>query len=281
MKKKHAIVIMLLLAVATLLLNGCSDELNSLSFPKSELKVISFQGFKIPQFPTAHDQLNFAKSGFPDSEEKKAAFEIISYIFPEAEVECGNAALYLAYMNFGYDYRFATKEDYYNAIKAYHDVISNYKGHPQLLVKAYWYLGWIHCDLLQEKEVGIQYFWHIVKTYPDIEIGISSPVPWVSLVYPLTIKGVKPAKDKAKRQWAGIALLEIIRHAHDKTEVDKAFDVLWKEYRKSVSTGLAIKLMLMNEEYAQKALPYVEQYLALDIANLYLAKEIKESAKEY
>ncbi len=281
MKKKFAILCMLLFFLITLLLNSCSDESTSLSFSGSELETISFQGFKIPQFPTAQGQLNYAKSGFPDSEEKKAAFEIISYLFPEAETECGNAALYLAYMNFGYDYRFAEREDYYNAIKAYHDVINSYKEHPQLLVKAYWYLGWIHCDLLREKEVGTQYFWHIVNTYPDIKIGISSPVPWVSLVYPLTIKGVQPAKDKAEKQWAGIALLEIIRHDNGKIEVSKAFDILWNKYRHTIPTRIAIKLMLRDGRYAQEVLPYVEEHLAINIANPYLAKEIKKRAREY
>ena len=39
--------------------------------------------------------------------------------------------------------------------------------------------------------------------------------------------------------------------------------------------------MLCNEKYAQKAGPYIEKYLALNIANKYLAKEMKNNAKEY
>ncbi|MCP3890080.1 MAG: hypothetical protein GY702_14600, partial [Desulfobulbaceae bacterium] len=192
-----------------------------------------------------------------------------------------NAALYLSYLNLGFDYRFAKKEDCYNATKAYQGVINNYKGYPEIIVKAYWYLGWIHCDLLNEKEIGIGYYWNIVGKYPDLEIGISSPVPWVSLVYPLTAKEVQPAKVKAQKQWASIALLEIIRHSNNKTEVEKAFDVLWQDYKSSVPTGLAINLMLQNKKCTKKALLYVDKYLALDIANLYLTLEIKKSAKEY
>ena len=281
MKNRLAIAIILSLSLTALMLNGCSDESPSLSFPESELPISSFQGFKIPQFPTAQGQLNYAKSGFPNPEEKKAALQIVFKLFPEDRIECGNAALYLAYMNLGYDYRFATRQDYTNAITAYHDVIENFKEYPQVLVTAYWYLGWIHCDLLKEKELGIPFFWHIVKIYPDIETGISSPVPWVSLVYPLTIKENQPIKPTANKQWASLSLLEIIRHASKKNEVFNAFDILWKDYQDTVSTGLAIKLMLCNEKYAQKVMPYIEKYLALNIANKYLAKEIKNNAKEY
>ncbi len=281
MKKKLGPGILILLFLTALFLNACSDESTSLSFPGSELPVISFQGFKIPKFPTAQGQLNYAKSGFVNQEEKKAALEILFHIFPEARLECGNAALYLAYINLGYDYRFATRQDYYNAIQAYHNVIKNFKDYPQILVTANWYLGWIYCDLLKEKESGIPYFWHIVKTWPDIETGISSPVPWVSLVYPLTVKGNQPVKPTANKQWASLALLEIIRHSSEKTKVFTAFDILWKDYQKTVSTGLAIKLLLCDERYAQKAIPYIERYLALNIANKYLAGEIQKNAKEY
>ena len=281
MKKSLAIIIILLSFLSAMILNGCGDQSTSISFPKSELPVILFQGFNIPQFPTAKGQLNYAKSGFPNPEEKKAAFNVLFHIFPEAKTECGNAALYIAYMNLGYDYRFANRKNYTNAIKAYHDVINNFKKYPQITVKAYWYLGWIYCDLLQDKEKGISYYWRIVENYPDIKTGISSPVPWVSLVYPMTIKGSPPPKDKTKNQWAGLALLEIIRHASDKTEVYNAFDILWKTYQKSIPTGLAIKSLLQNITTAQKALPYIEPYLALNIANIYLAREIKDNAKEY
>jgi len=281
MNKKQKLVILISLFLSAFLSSSCSEEPTSLSLPDSELPIISFQGFKIPQFPTARGQLNYAKSGFAHPEEKKAALEILFHIFPEARLECGNAALYLAYMNLGYDYRFATSRNYANALKAYHDVIKNFKEYPQILVKAYWYLGWIHCDLLKESDAGLPYFWHIVKTWPDSEMGISSPVPWVSLVYPLTVKGDQPISNHTNKQWAGLALLEIIRHASNRIEVFDAFDILWDKYRNTVSTGLAIKLLLCDEKHARKVLPYADKYVALNIANLYLAKEIEDHAKKY
>ncbi|MCF6245953.1 MAG: hypothetical protein L3J69_01200 [Desulfobacula sp.] len=281
MKKFFAIIVILILFTAFIVLNGCNNESTSLLFPKPELPVVLFQGFNIPQFPTAQGQLNYAKSGFPDANQKRTAFEFIFHIFPKEREECGEAALYLAYMNLGLDYRFATKKDFTNAILAYRDVIKTYKGYPQILVKANWYLGWIYCDLLKEKKAGIPYYWQIVKTYPNIEMGISSPVPWVSLVYPITPKGAQPAKKKTKTQWASVSLLEIVRHATDKIEVYRAFDLLWENYQYSVSTGLAIKLLLKNENHLQKVLPYIKKYVDLNVANTYLAKEIQDSAREY
>ncbi|MCP3872301.1 MAG: hypothetical protein GY699_03990 [Desulfobacteraceae bacterium] len=272
---------MLLISFTALFFIGCSNEPTSLSFPKSEMPIIFFQGFNIPKFPTAQGQLNYAKSGFPSPEEKKAAFQFLFHHFPKDKIECGNAALYLAYMNFGFDYRFALIQDYNTAIKEYSDVIKNFKGYPQILVKAYWYLGWIYCELLLDKKAGLPFFWHIIHEYPDLKMGIPSPVPWVSLVYPITLKGDKPQKEKIKPQWASIALLEIIRHSSEQKEVFKAFDALWDNYQESVSTGLAIKLLLYDKSYAHKALPHVEDYLALNIANRYLKKEIKDAAKEY
>ena len=281
MRIKLAVSIILSLFLCSILFSGCSDEPMSLSFPKSELPTISFQGFEIPRFPTAQGQLNYAKSGFPSPKEKIAALKILFKIFPEAKLQCGNAALYLAYMNLGYDYRFATRQNYINAIKAYNDILKNYNGYPQILVKANWYIGWIYCDLLKEKKAGIPNFWNIVNIWPDIQMGISSPVPWVSLVYPLSIKGDQPTKNTTNKQWASVALLEIIRHAPEETEAFKAFDILWNNYQNSVATGLAIKLLLYDKRYAQKAMPYIEKYLALNIANKYLVKEIKDKAKEY
>ena len=92
-------------------------------------------------------------------------------------------------------------------------------------------------------------------------MGISSPVPWVSLVYPLVNKDEQSLKKQSKTQWASISLLEIIRHSTDQAEVFYAFDLLWEKYQNSVSTGLAIKLLLDNKDYRQKILPYTKKQI--------------------
>ncbi len=281
MGKNNIILWVSALFLAAFALTSCSNEPTSISFPKSELPVVSFQGFDIPRFPTAQGQLNYAKSGFPSPDEKEAALNFLFEYFPDDRLECGNAALYLAYLNFGFDYRFALIQDYNLAIDDYQNIIKNFKDHPQILVKAYWYLGWIYCDLLSRKKTGIPYFWHIVNTYPDLKMGITSPVPWVSLVYPQTVQGETPQKEKAKPQWAGIALLEIVRHSPRREEIYNAFDMLWKNYPESVSTGLAIKFLLKDKEHAEKVLPHIKKYLAMNIANPYLEKEINDAVKGY
>lgn len=278
---KKIIFILLCHVIAVFFVAGCRNETATLSFPMARMPKVSFQGYNIPQFPTAQSQLNYAKSGFPTAEEKEAAFRFLFHMFPQNREECGDAALHLAYMNFGFDYRFALLQDFHKAIKDYHTVIKEFKDHPQVLVKAYWYLGWIHCDLLNDKMKGLEYYWCLVQNFPDLEMGISSPVPWVSLVYPLTVKGDHPLKNKIKTKWASLALLEIIRHSPDNNEVFSAFDLMLNNYQKTVPAGLAIRLMLADKAKGPKAAPFVDAYLDLNIANRFLMQEIQSAAKGY
>ena len=261
------------------LLNSCSEDTVSLSLVQSELPHINFQGFNIPEFPTAKGQLNCAKSGFVDSKEKKAALEIISSLFPQSRLQCGNAALNLAYMKLGHDYRFADYTDFENTVTSYHEVIKNYSNFPQILAHAYWYLGWINCDLLNLKKRGMKYFWHLVNTWPETKMGISSPVPWVSLVYPSKEKSDQAVNSRTNVHWAGLALLEIIRHAENKDESLKAFDLLWKDYKESSLTGLALNLMLQKKELKNEITSFVKPYLELNVANKYLARQINDHSK--
>ncbi len=275
MDKRAAITIIFIFFLAVSTLSGCSEEPESFSFSRTELPLISFMGFEIPVFPTARDQMNYAKSGFPDSREKIAAFKALFKLFPEFRLECGEAALSLAYLNLGVDYRFAQKKDILAAVQDYNTVLQNFKEVPQIIVKTYWYLGWLHCNLLHEKREGLDFFWQIVKSYPGIQMGISSPVPWVSLVYPATGKTSHPEEKKIKKKWGALALLEIVEHAADKTETVKAFDCLWQAYPGTVSTGLAIKYLLKKKIHIQKVLPCAETYLDLNIANSFLSDEIR------
>lgn len=279
MKLDFCTIIVILLAAA-LLFTGCKEPSGNYSLPKSDMPVTLFQGFEIPLFPTARGQLNYARSGFPDAQMKRAAFNLIFDRFPNDKAECGSAALNLAYMHFGRDYRFATDSDCLRAINDYHTVIKRFSDAPDVLVKAYWYLGWIHCELLGDTEKGLPYFRHIVKTYPELAMGISPPVPWVSLVYPLTMDGDRPKIKRLEKKWAALALLEIIRFSPEKQDVLRAFDMLWQKYQKSVAAGLAIELMLGRPVFAQETLEYVDSYLALNVANPYLSREIEEKARE-
>ncbi len=258
-------------------LQSCGSEPAFLPIPRAELPTISFNGFDLPKFPTAQGQLNFAKSWFEDGNEKKAALLIVSKLFPRARLQCGNADLALAYMNLGEDYRFASRSDFLKAITDYRKLLDQYRNQPGILAKAHWYLGWIHCELLGEKQKGLVHFKIIVTQYPGATMELSSPVPWVSLVYPLD-----PAKEKSdtgisKKHWAGIALLEIIRNAPP-DEAIMAFDALWQGYKNSVETGFALKLMLEKPLLAEHSRSHVPAFLAQNIATPYLAKEIQTLA---
>ena len=80
--------------------------------------------------------------------------------------------------------------------------------------------------------------------------------------------------------WAGLALLEIIRHTENKDESLKAFDLLWEKYNKTILTGLALHLMLENKEVKAEIVSFVKPYLELNVANKFLARQIYNHTKE-
>ncbi|MEN8212515.1 MAG: hypothetical protein ABFR31_12415, partial [Thermodesulfobacteriota bacterium] len=80
--------------------------------------------------------------------------------------------------------------------------------------------------------------------------------------------------------WAGLSLLEIIRHTENLSESLKAFDLLWRNYRKTIVTGLALSLMLEDKKLKEKVIFFVKPYLELNVANKYLAGQIYNHAEE-
>lgn len=272
---KNPFVFFFLMFSACLILTGCPSEKPPISLHESDQPVVYFNGYTIPKFPRAIDQLNYARSGFPNKEEKRAAFEFVIRYFPHDRAECGEAILNIAYMNFGFDYRFALIQDYTQAIEEYKTIIKYYADQPSVMAKAYWYIGWIYCDLLNQKADGLAFYWKIIKEYPDTQLGITSPVPWVSLVYPEDDPNSKPKPQKIKTQWAEIALLEIIRNSSDSKEVINAFSLLWENYKNRASTGMALKLLLTTQRYPTDIRPYVHAYLDLYKTNPFLTNELK------
>lgn len=254
---------------------GCRTEPKNLSLHDSDQPVVFFNGYTIPKFPRAIDQLNYARSGFPSNDEKKAAFEFVLRHFPQDRAECGEAILNIAYMNFGFDYRFALIQDYLNALEEYKTITRYYADQPSVMAKAYWYIGWIYCDLLSRKEEGLEYFRKIINEYPDTAFGITSPVPWVTLVYLEEDIKAKPKPKKVTTQWAEIALLEIIRHSRDGVEVSDAFDQLWQKFRNKAATGQAMKLLLQRPAHAEQVKPRVHAFLDQYRANPFLARELQ------
>ncbi|MCP4021748.1 MAG: hypothetical protein GY729_07890 [Desulfobacteraceae bacterium] len=278
LKKLGSKAMLLLVVSMQIFISSCSTEDSSLSYLDTKLATVLFQDFEIPKFPTPSEQLNYAKSGFADPKEKKAALEAVAGIFPDARLQCGQAALTLAYLKLGFNYRFADEGQCRQAVAAYQDVIINFSDMPEVLVKAYWYLGWIHCDLLGQKQVGLEFYRHIVKTYSDLFLDISSPVPWISLVYPLNDIDDAKMDGESRKTWAGLALLEIIHHSKSTDEIWSAFETLWLNYKRNYATGLALNHLLKDPSFKAKAVSYAKNFLELNIANAYLAKEINKNA---
>ena len=235
-------------------LPACSND--SAQIPRIDTRVptLSYKGYEIPRFPTARGQLNYARSWFATKQEKRAALTIIPTLFPQDRIQCGNAALTLAYMNLGDDYRFATPADFLKALSDYKKVVTAYGDQPVIQAKAHWYIGWILCECLDRPAQGMVHFNIIVTRFPRIFMEISPPVPWVSLVYPTPTARTKRATPSPKKYWAGIALLEMICHAPDPDQAIQAFDTLFDKYPDSVETGFALKLMLKTPRLSSHAL---------------------------
>lgn len=259
---------------------GCSKQESDFYIPEKAGAIKEFMGYEIPVFSTAREQLNYARSGFWDPDWKKAALRFVIQQFPDQRQACGNAQLDLAYLNFGLDYRFALELDYRNAVKEYKTILTSYADQPEISVKACWYLGWIYCDLLSQKKTGLPYYWRIVRKYPDIAMGISSPVPWVSLVYDQPQNEKQLDQGREKKYWSALSLLEIIRHADEPKIRKQAFAQLWARYRFNVSTGHAIELLLDDQAGTKWIAPYAKEYLKKGRANAYRMAKISQKAGE-
>lgn len=262
-------------------LYGCSENPPPETQTEPEVLMRVFRQFEIPVFPTAWEQLNYAKSGFNNIEKRKAAYEIIPLLFPDDLEACGNSALYSAYLNLGQDYRFAENEQVKKAAKAYEQIVLIYKDHPNILAKAHWYLGWLYTDLLGKKSEGLKHFFKIIDTFPDIPMGITPPVPWVSLVYPEHTGLDHSKQQKVSTPWGSAALLEIIRHSEDKTTILDAFNLLWDSYSDTAPVAPALLILLKNKDLREDALPFAEEFLAAEsTANPYLSEEIRHWSAE-
>lgn len=270
--------ISILFLVLVVSIISCTNAPDSPKKNDSNLEILTQDGFNIPQFPWARDQLNYANSGLANKKEKQAALRAVLTLFPDNRPARGNAAIGLAYIHLETDYRFATSTEILRAVNGFLSVIKDYPDLDHIQVKAHWYLGWIYTELLGDLENGVLHYWAIVTDFPDIPRNLSVPVPWISLVYPPDLSQKLPSPRPQEKYWAGIALLEIIRYSPERENAIKAFDLLFDSYYTSVETGFALKLMLKKPDLASHALPFVEPFLVRKTSNPYLHGDIKALA---
>lgn len=255
---------------------GCESPSDNGALPRPELPVVSVAGYQVPQFPTTGGQLNYAKSSFTDAGEKKAALAAVCMLFPGNREACGRADLALAYMYLGHDYRFATRPMMLAAIDGFRRILTTYQDLPEIQAKAHWYLGWIYCDLMGEARKGLVYFRSLVRDYPGLPVELSSPVPWVSLVFPPQPTATPSKTPPPKKHWAGLALLEIIKSTQDREEAYGAFEILMRRYPSDPAVLFAARHMLADPLMADAIRPYLPELMDLAAGNPFMARDLNQ-----
>jgi len=266
-----SLLLCLLLAVGI----GCHDAELDGGEEHQGGRVIDIDGIAVPVFETSAEQLNYTRSWFADRAEKRAALQAFLQLFPEKEQSCGMAALDLAYLELGGDYRLSREHEGLTAIKAYTDIAADYEDIPQVSAKAYWYIGWIYADLLGKRQKGIEYYRLVAEKFPEERVLLLLPTPWVGIIS--TGVGAMDTAPHAppRNTWAALALMEILRNSEDEDLAWSAFVRLWRQYRHSSATGFGLLLILERRIRIDRSLKMAEEYLKMDTFNVHIQGDIQ------
>lgn len=220
----------ILCLTAIILSSGCnSGEENSLFDKGSKIEQdaqLLTDSNSVPRLSNSKEQLSFARSYFETNEHKRRAFEAVSKYFPEAFPETAIAALEIAYLQLGDDYRLANEEECSQALAHYDRILEQHGGFSEISAKALWYKGWVLSDLLNSPEQGIRYFREVVEKFPDTRIELHAPPPWISIFQESDEMQHKPFIPESSLSWAAMAHLEIIRHARSRQEAASSLSAL-------------------------------------------------------
>jgi len=259
----------------SLLLQGCNDSDQSFLPIEVALPTRMINGFQVPLFPSPEEQLTFTHSSFSSLDEKKAALEAVAAFFPDAAEQRGEAALDLAYLQMGSDYRQATVEQYRNAMAGYENIIEVYHQIPAICAKAYWYMGWISCNLLNDPGRGIEFFRVIVDRYPGAEMKTALNIPLVSISESQDMTDHLSGKEK-KKYWSELSLLETVRCALDAQTARDAFLRLRAGDPGGRLTGNALRILLQRQVISPEAVRFAHEYLELKTDHPFIEADIRE-----
>ena len=163
------LLIMLLICV------GCGQQPTSVQGNEKQTRHLEIDGFDIPVFNSATEQLNYAKTLSFNPGEKTAALNLLIDRFPEDRARIGEAKLELAYMHLADDFRLASPETCRKALAAYESIASEFADLPAVRAKAFWYMGWIYTDLLKEDKKGLALYSYLAEKYPEDSFSNAFP----------------------------------------------------------------------------------------------------------
>ena len=223
-------------------------------------RTLLVDGRQVPVFPTPEEQLRYARSTFDETEEKAAALKAVELVFPEAREQTATAALELAYLALGEDYRLADRNQRLLAKNSYLAVLDRYPELPVVAAKALWYLGWLACDLEGDTRQGVAWYRRLIDLYPEERLSSAAPVPW------LTIRPADPynqyaAYPKAVLTWRHIAHLEIVRHAANREEAWQSFSAIRQAGAGEFLTGIALKVLVEAHGFDAQSEQLAREYL--------------------
>ncbi len=268
----------ILLITALLFGGGCGQQPAQPGDDPNRIRSVTFEDYTLPVFETADKQLNYAKSLFPRHQEQATALRYVIQRFPDNRAKIGEAKLEMAYLHLGSDFRLAPRSACLQALEAYKSVIQQFSDIPPVSAKAVWYMGWIHTDLLQDKAKGLALYHALAENYPDSRFSRIRPVPWLELIFPNPIKKPYSADDKHQHSWAGLALLEIIKHTEDEAQRRAAFDKIRQKHPASLTTGYALREILQRASHVGDLAAIVKNYVDQNTVNPELNRDLTSLA---
>ena len=264
----------MLLLVALFLVAACEPSTGSKQQSETKISYLILDGYYIPKLDNAEEQLAYGRASFEDFEEKLAALEAVTRLHPAARMYGGMAALEMAYLSLGADYRLAKHNQCYLAAEKYRNILNEYVDFPEIRAKALWYLGWISCDLLGKTQQAIAYFQQIVSLYPQEQLSILPPPPWLSIYLNGNDRGPLPIFPKPALKWSDIAHLEIIRLTPDSDLAWQSYMTLGTAHPGSAITGQALKLLSIHHGTSAKVESAIRKYLENDSSEKMLKKDL-------
>jgi len=257
----------LLLSLLSLLLCGllCScrrDTPPPATAPQTVQATRQVDGVDIPLMSTPAEQLLFARSNLNDPAVKIAAFKAVAVFHPTASHEQKLAALELAYLQMGEDYRRASPEQCGKALAGYRQIFETYQDNPDIAAKALWYQGWIVSSLLAEPAAGEKYFLQLIRDYPDATVEFQSPPPWLKLMEAGPDESQRAADDSAAH-WADLARLELVRNTVDDRQAAALTRQMLGAAAATPLRDLLVKNLLLFHGKSQEVRDIASAYLAL------------------
>lgn len=272
----HLLLLFFLLAMA-----GCQSSPVAERADENAHRSLAVDGHLVPVFATPEEQLTYARSSFDEVPEKRAALKAIELIHPAARPYAAMAALELAFLELGDDYRQAGGDQCTLAKINYLELLEKYSDLPAIAAKALWYLGWISCDLQDDNQQGIAYYQRLIALYPNEILSFLAPAPWLTIHPAAPDKSQPAAYPKAELTWADIAHLEIIRNTSAREQAWQSFTAIQQAGGDEVFKASALKILVARHGFEPKSEELTRAYLAQPAADAALQNDLLLALSAY